>query len=291
MTKSAYELVELANGSWSVRSREAQETFHPVVGPEAEARSLYVEQLRLPERMAAATDAFVLWDVGLGSAANVLTVLQAGREVGNSLRVISFDHTLGPLRFGLEHATRLPYFAGYESAVRQLLDHGNVEFKNHRQHVQWEVMVGDFPSLMADHNRAITPPAAILFDAYSPARNAAMWTFPLFSDVFRRLVGSGPCNLATYSRSTMLRVTLLLAGFWVGAGEATGEKEETTVAATDPGLIPRLLGAEWLTRVGRSTSAEPLLQPMYQQNPLSVESRRRLERHPQFQNGMAAVKE
>ncbi|MSU36100.1 MAG: methyltransferase [Pedosphaera sp.] len=290
MIDSAYELVELANGSWSVRSREAMETFHPVVGPEAEARSLYVEQLRLPERMAAASGPFVLWDVGLGSAANVLTVLRSGREVANSLRVISFDHTLGPLRFGLEHATQLPYFESYETAVRQLLDYGRADFMNHRQHVQWEVMEGDFPTLMGC-DCAITPPASILYDAYSPARNAAMWTLPLFRNLFGRLSASVPCNLATYSRSTMLRVTLLLAGFWVGAGEATGDKEETTVAATDPELIPRLLGADWLMRVRRSTSAEPLRHPTYHQNRLSDESRHLLERHPQFQSVRAAAKD
>ncbi len=291
MTDSAYELVELANGSWSVRSREVRETFHPVVGPEAEARSLYVEQLRLPERMAAATAGFVLWDVGLGSAANVLTVLRASRAVTGSLRVISFDHTLGPLRFGLNHSARLPYFEGYETAVQQLLDQGKVDFMNHQQPVQWEVLGGDFPTRMAEFDRVIEPPAAILFDAYSPARNAAMWTLPLFCNLFRRLDGSVPCNLATYSRSTMLRVTLLLAGFWVGAGEATGVKEETTLAATDPRLIPRLLGAEWLTRVRRSTSAEPLLHATYQQGPLSDENRQRLEAHPQFQGGSLGIKD
>ena len=34
----------------------------------------------------------------------------------------------------------------------------------------------------------------------------------------------------------MLRVTLMLAGFYVGSGERTGEKEETTIAATDLSL-------------------------------------------------------
>ena len=92
-----------------------------------------------------------------------------------------------------------------------------------------------------------------------------MWTLPLFSDLFRLLDPQRPCALPTYSRSTMLRVTLLLAGFWVGAGHATGEKEETTIAANTPDLID-----------------EPLAGPVYQQRRLSPETSERLQQHPQF---------
>jgi hypothetical protein len=84
-----------------------------------------------------------------------------------------------------------------------------------------------------------------------------------------------------------LRVTLLLAGFWVGAGEATGEKEETTLAATRPELIPRLLDSQWLGRALRSTSAEPLHQPVYRQAPLDPTSREALLAHPQFASNLS----
>jgi tRNA U34 5-methylaminomethyl-2-thiouridine-forming methyltransferase MnmC len=43
----------------------------------AEAEALYVRQLRLPERLRRSSGEFVIWDVGLGAAANVLTVLRA----------------------------------------------------------------------------------------------------------------------------------------------------------------------------------------------------------------------
>ena len=48
-----YSLVTLANGVRSVRSHAEAETFHPVIGPVAEAEALYVRQLRLRERLAA----------------------------------------------------------------------------------------------------------------------------------------------------------------------------------------------------------------------------------------------
>ena len=48
-----------------------------------------------------------------------------------------------------------------------------------------------------------------------------MWSQPLFAELYRLLDPARPCALATYSRSTMLRVALLLAGFFVGTGDAT----------------------------------------------------------------------
>ena len=126
-------------------------------------------------------------------------------------------------------------------------------------------------------------PHVILFDAYSPARNPAMWTLPLFTQLFQRLDPGRPCALPTYSRSTILRVTLLLAGFFVGVGHATGEKEETTLAANTLELIDEPLDRRWLERAGRSHSAEPMTEAVYQIAPLRPESWERLQAHPQFQ--------
>ena len=80
MTTSAqYQLVRLANGVHSLHSVAERETFHPVIGPAAEAEALYVRQLRLRERLAEHAGEFVIWDVGLGAAANALTALRATR--------------------------------------------------------------------------------------------------------------------------------------------------------------------------------------------------------------------
>jgi hypothetical protein len=90
------------------------------------------------------------------------------------------------------------------------------------------------------------------------------------------------CGMATYSRSTMLRVTLLLAGFYVGVGRATGEKEETTVASNTMDLVTEPLGRDWLMRAKRSSGAEPLWEPVYTQRRLARETWERLEAHRQF---------
>jgi len=109
-----------------------------------------------------------------------------------------------------------------------------------------------------------------------------MWTQPLFARIFSLLDPNRPCALPTYSRSTMLRVSLLLAGFYVGVGHATGEKEETTIAANSMSLINEPLDRKWLARAHRSTSAEPLWTPHYRQARMSPETWEELQTHPQF---------
>jgi hypothetical protein len=273
----------LASGAHSVHSLAHHETFHPVIGPVAEAEALYVRQLGLVERLRGHRGEFVIWDVGLGAAANPLTVLRAARDVAASVRVLSFDHTLEPLRFALEHTGYLDYLCGFEAPLRRLLESGQVSFRHGNLAVAWEARVADFPALLAGPAAPAFPkPHAILFDAFSPAKNPAMWTQPLFASLYRLLAPDRPCALPTYSRSTMLRVTLLLAGFYVGVGHPTGMKEETTVAANTPALLRQPLDRRWLQRARRSTSAEPMWEPVYRQAPLSAKSWDRLQTHPQF---------
>lgn len=301
MSPAAYQLVRLATGAHSIHSRAHGETFHPVIGPVAEAEALYVHQLRLVERLQAHPGEFVVWDVGLGAAANSLTVLRAARASACPLRLISFDHTPEPLSFALQHADELGYLNGYEAQLAELLRSQRVNFQNGAGRVNWEFQLGDFPTWCAQalahralNQRVSVPgsshagvgfaaPHAILFDAYSPAKNPAMWTLPLFTQLFQLLDPQRPCALPTYSRSTILRVTLLQAGFFVGVGHATGEKEETTIAANTLALIEQPLDRRWLDRACRSHSAEPLHDGVYRIGPLTSESRAKLQAHPQFQ--------
>jgi tRNA U34 5-methylaminomethyl-2-thiouridine-forming methyltransferase MnmC len=282
-TQPKYRIVKLAEGTHSVHSVAHDETFHPVIGPVAEAEALYVRQLKLRERLEKHTGEFVIWDVGLGAAANPITVLKAVHDLSASVRIVSFEQTLEPLEFALAHAGELGYLVAYEEHLQTLLNHCKARFGDERLEVDWTVEVGDFPAMV--HTKAAEEwpkPHAILFDAYSPAKNPAMWTQPLFARIYELLEPARPCAMPTYSRSTMLRVSLLLAGFFVGAGHATGEKEETTIAANTLDLLSEPLDRSWLKRARNSTSAEPLWQPEYRQAPLETETLARLEAHPQW---------
>jgi tRNA U34 5-methylaminomethyl-2-thiouridine-forming methyltransferase MnmC len=278
-----YQIVQLASGAYSIRSLVHGETFHPVVGPVAEAEALYVRQLNLRGRLQRHSGEFVIWDVGLGAAANPITVISAVRDLPVRLNIVSFDQTLQPLEFALTHIDSLSYLRAWEKHLHRLLANKSVSFSEGSAQIDWTLCLGDFPTLVqGDEAEQWPKPHTILFDAYSPAKNPAMWTQPLFTRICKLLDPQRPCALPTYSRSTMLRVSLLLAGFHVGAGHATGEKEETTIAANSPELISEPLDSVWLQRTRNSTSAEPLYEPVYRQAPLLPATLAKLEAHPQF---------
>jgi len=314
---TSYSLVYLRNGARSIRSLAEAETFHPVIGPAIEAEALYVRQLRLPERVEATSGEFVIWDVGLGAAANALTAIRLIRGSLHGkpaqLRLVSFDHTSAASAFALEHGAELGYVAGYEFALAELIKNHSAKFSDESLQVEWTLELGDFPawlksragvspaqqtfhceqeiaeaaSLLPGAGRrdacpTLPPPHAILFDPFSPKKNPAMWTVPLFADLFRRLDPQRPCALANYTRSTMARVTMLLGGFFVGVGHPSGLKEETTVAANRPELLDEPLDRSWLARAKSSHGAEPLNGLVYRQAPLSPETWERLRQHPQF---------
>ncbi len=214
-----------------------------------EARELHIRQSRLIER-AEKADRLIIWDVGLGAAANAIAVLEALAATSCRIELHSFDHTLAPLHFAVKNADSLRYPIPHLEALHGILEKSHATIGN----IAWFFHPGDFRVLLA------APPApaphAILYDPYSPAANPGMWSLAHFS-ALRQLLAE-PCTLTSYSRSTAVRVTLALAGFHVGQGTATGEKDQTTVAATHHELLAAPLGPEWLARVRRSTRAAPL---------------------------------
>ena len=243
----SFALVTVASGARSLRSLEHGETFHPVVGPMAEAQGLHVAQSRLVERALEMSGPLIIWDVGLGAAANAVAVLEAFRGVTARVELHSFDCTLAPLVFAREHAVELGYLTQWLPALDDLLSRGSAEAGA----VCWHFHNGDFRTI------PIAPaPHAILYDPYSPAANPGLWTLDHFTRL--RAALSEPCTLTSYSRSTAVRVTLALAGFHVGRGTATGEKDQTTIAATHRHLLSAPLDAAWLGRVQRSTRGAPL---------------------------------
>jgi hypothetical protein len=109
-----------------------------------------------------------------------------------------------------------------------------------------------------------------------------MWTLDHFSRLRGQLSPTAPCLLTNYTRSTAVRVTLLLAGFFVGCGHATGEKDQTTIASNELGLLEEPLGSAWLQRVRRSTNGAPLRPGRGEKVAISREDWERLVAHPQF---------
>ena len=277
--KETFELLTLPSGFRSLRSIDQLETFHPGIGPAAEANQLHVQQQNLIARRQPMEGPLVIWDVGLGAAANALAVIETIQSSPLSFELHSFEISTDAMHFALENAEALGYLAPYSALVKRLLAAGEVEI---RPGLIWKLHLGDFASTLKV--LSLPAPHSILFDPYSPKRNPSVWSQETFAALFKRLDPSRPCLLTNYTRSTSARVTMLLAGFYVGIGTLIHEKEETTLAANDPALLARPLDRAWLEkRVKISRAAAPHRGGTYSLAPIASEDLDRLFAHPQFQ--------
>ena len=268
MGLSDFEAVVLGNGEVSIRDRRTGEIMHPGLGPRREAELLYVEQTRLAERLSSGEPGPVrVLDVGLGAATNALAVVDCARRVqGRALVLSSLERDEGALRLALGDAARFPVQAAHRELLEKLLAGRSVEAPG----LAWTWIDGDALEALG---RLDAPQDVICFDPFSPVANPELWTIEALRR-FRELLAPGGV-LSTYSASTRTRVTLLLAGFWVGFG-ATAAVKETTVASDGPGTLAHPLGRRWLERWSRSSARAP------HGGTLDAATESQVRAHPQF---------
>lgn len=256
-----FALVPAADG-WTLRDLAVGETYHPGLGIEAECTA-WSRQPEILRHLAAAGAAPVrIWDVGLGAGgmtAACAGLLQAGGGI-----LTSFDRDTDALDFARAHAGHFPHLS-------RLPQPGGP--------VVWNLILGDVVETLPDPARPA--PHVVFFDMHSPQAQPAHWT----CEFWRRLHtawADARVLIAFHTRSTSVRSTLLLAGFFVGHGTALGDKEETTLAATRPDLLLRPLGPAWLERLRRSSSGQPRLDTGTQSGPIQEDLFRTIAAHPQF---------
>jgi queuine tRNA-ribosyltransferase len=260
-----YEVV-ISGGVGRIRDTTSGEVMHSVNDPMAEARSLYVEQSRLLERWEQRLrepkmPPLVVWDVGLGAAANAMAAIHAVEAhtvrppadlspVGLSL--VSFENDLDSLILALRHPAWFKHLR--HAGPARLLAEG--QWSNPRAGIDWRLMRGDFRQL-----KFVAPlPDIVFFDPFSFKTDSVLWSLDAFREL-AHVFSETAVELFTYTYSTSVRAALLAAGFYVARGRGTGPKAETTI-----GLSPRaaalphgheLLGAEWLGKWRRSEAQAP----------------------------------
>ncbi|TGN17587.1 tRNA guanosine(34) transglycosylase Tgt [Leptospira idonii] len=275
-----YELIENPAGEyWSVRQKSSGEVMHSVNDPYLESKQLYIEQSGLSEILRSSSDTapLVIWDVGLGAATNAMMAVRCFEEieVPRTLKIISFESDLDPLRLALKNNGKFPHL--FHKAPWELLKY-NV-WKSDSKNLIWELVEGDF----AVHFVQKEIPDLIFYDPFSFKTDSSLWTHTFFEQLFDRLRNSSRLvRLYTYSASTAVRSSLLHSGFWVGRGLGSGPKSETTVAYSGKpnteSELSGLLGKEWLSRWEKSDARYPKnLDPAQRKEWVE-----RILSHPQF---------
>ena len=266
-SRGDYEVHVAREGFGSIRHISG-ETMHAHTSPMDEARSLYVEQARVRERVRlsgnvdpAEAEPLVIWDVGLGAGANAIAAIhcyqeEAGTGAVRPLRMVSFENDLDALRLACKNLKHFPYLR--HGGPGGLLERGEWHSKKYPG-LHWHLVEGDFQESMA---QAPFPPDLIFFDLFSSRTNADAWTLESFRRLFAACAGRD-VEVFTYTASTAARVAMLGAGFHLAKGRATDVKAESTIAFTPEALARGtadrhdILGAAWLSRWKRSQAQFP----------------------------------
>ncbi len=256
-----HEVHVFENGSASIRDLEAGETMHSQVGPEEEARKVYIEQSGLADRLCrkAETDnsPLVLFDVGMGIASNALASIELAEtlQTRRPLHIVSFENTLDGLQLSLSEPARFQAQARHREKLESLIQ--TRFWKSSDTRITWELRYGDFLD-----QELPTAPEVIFYDFYSPKAAPLLWTLRCFERLFSACKERSQAGLSTvlttYSAATFVRSALLLAGFSVGYGSSTDLKSETTIASTLLSDLKNPLGSSWLERLSRSSKPFPI---------------------------------
>lgn len=255
-----YEIITYPNGTSSLKQVATGEVMHSRIGPWEEANLLYIQQSRLADRLSRSgrIEPLVLYDVGLGIGANAIGAIWCAEEARapeRSLEIHSFENDLKGMRFALDHPDQFPFLQGYESACEQLLNRKQWASPDGR--VQWRLWEGDFFS----HLDEVPEPELVFWDFYAPKSCPELWSAKSFEKLLKKTERRRNLGLATtlytYSAATPIRVSMLLAGLYVGYGTSTAMKADTTVASTRREDLESPLDGKWLEKLTRSQSPFP----------------------------------
>jgi queuine tRNA-ribosyltransferase len=257
LREGRYEVV-VTDGIGRIRDTVSGEVMHSVNDPAEEARSLYVEQSRLVERLKIAdAHPLVIWDVGLGAAANAMAAVLAVEAMSPAERLrrlvlVSFENDLDSLRLALRHTQWFKHLR--HAGPPQLL--AKNQWLSPNGAIDWLLLPGDFAVRKFD----APLPDCVFFDPFSFKTDSALWTLASFREL-AELLSSKATELFTYTYSTAVRSAMLAAGFYVAKGRATGPKVETTIGlsrlAADAQHQRELLGHAWLDKWRRSDAQAP----------------------------------
>lgn len=252
--------------------------MHSSIGPWSEAQQIYLAQSHLVDRILS-TDArsdsrpFVIYDIGLGIAANALATLELLRATtaqtspGRRVILMSFETDLEGIKDALVRHDLFPFLDRNTAIIQKLIESGPVSEKlGNGVEFDWELKVGDFRDHLADCPLA----DIIFFDLYSPKSCPALWGLRTFQALFQKAHAlpkktTRETLLITYSASTAARTALMLAGFYVGKGTSTAGKKETTLATTQFSSLESPLGRDWIEHWRRSSRPVPADYPDLQE--------------------------
>lgn len=235
MNLKNYKSILTDDGSQTLYSKRYQEACHSTHGAAEETRLHYIQGCDLENKLIKNQVARIL-EVGFGTGIGLKETLHASQSLGQ-IEFVSFEIDPELIEYSLreykwQHTNQfnndMDYFVEIEDA-------------------KIFVIVGDARKRIKDLQAKIkdetqNPFDVVYQDAFSPRRNADLWTKEWFEDL--KLVCGKDVRLSTYSASSSIRKAMVAAGWAIHPGAKFGPKRTSTRASlsgqTDPEIMERL---------------------------------------------------
>lgn len=206
-----HELIKTDDGSPSAYSKIYGENFHNTTGAVSETKTHYINGCKVVNR-AKSQDLSIL-EVGFGLGIGVLETFKAVKDLPCRVSFTS-----------LEIDTELPeYFSGLDQPFK--MKKTSFGFEAQERNFKLRILVGNARTTLVKDTHKFN---AIYQDAFSPKRNAILWTKEWFE--LLKSKSCPDCIMSTYSSSSSIRKAMLEAGWTIKKGVKFGPKRSSTRA-------------------------------------------------------------
>ena len=213
MNKKAnqYDIILTDDGSETLFSHLYNESCHSASGAKAETKLHYIEGCRI-EQAAKNQSELAILEVGFGTGIGFDETCKALESFDIPIRFVSFEIDRQLIdRYQTNNQEAFIFDENKATLLR-----GNIELI---------IYIGDARLNIKSVKHKFD---AIYQDAFSPKKNADLWTTEWFRDL-KQLANEG-CIMSTYSASSSIRKSMMAAGWKLSMGDQFGSKKSSTRA-------------------------------------------------------------
>ncbi len=210
-----YDFIKTDDGSLTVFSKLYNETCHSIAGAASETKVHYIDGCDVVNK---SKDSEInIFEAGFGVGVGFYETYKASLSRFTFVSIeIDEDLVLYTLK-------KDPLFSNYIKS----------DYFYHVKHKDFELylLIGNgretFPKFQKEMKFSYD---CIYQDAFSPKRNAILWTSQWFQDLYES--AKADCIMSTYSASSSIRKSMIAGGWTVYDGEKFGNKRASTRAKT-----------------------------------------------------------
>lgn len=234
MSATAFPIEPTADGSQTFYSERFGEWFHSREGAYAEARTTYVRETQLLERLGS-TGHITILDVCYGLGYNTAAALEAIWAVDPeaTIRLIGLELDPQVPQAAIAQGLLNQWPEPVQNALATLAITGRIEGP-----LQAKLLIGDARQTVSSLVQSDLKADVLFLDPFSPPRCPQLWTVEFLALLAQCLHPTGV--LATYSCAAAVRTALLMAGLHIGAMPAVGRRWPGTIATLDKVPLPPL---------------------------------------------------